>query len=707
MISVVIPVKDGGLDLVRCLEAILRQQVDEDVEVVVVDSGSSDGSAERARGLGARVHEILPEEFTHGGARNLGAELARGDVIVFTSQDAYAVDERWLAALVAPLRESATVAGVYGRQLPHEEAIPSERYFLDFLYGPEARRQRLTDPDRLSFQATLFSNVNSAVPRAVLERYPLAADVIMSEDQEWSRRVLLAGLEIVYEPRAAVRHSHAYTIAGAFRRFFDSGVSADRAYVSEAPSSRLALREAGFRYALGEIAWLWRTGRRRWLPYAAVYESAKFAGLQLGLRHRRIPVPVKRRLSGLSAHWGEGASPSRSQKSSKPRVCLVYDHLFPQTVGGAERWMRDLALHVAATGHDVTYVTMRHWDEAERPNLAGVRVLGLTPAGRVYRRERRTLMPPVRFGLAVARHLWRHGSEYDIVHMASFPYFPLLAASAIGRRRKYALVVNWLEIWTKEYWRRYAGVSIGTIGWLVQQTCVVMPHTAYCFSRLHAERLLEAGYSGTPVLLPGLYAGPVHAAPVAEVDPALVVYAGRHVQEKRVGHLVRAFARARERNPQLRLELYGDGPERAHVEELARTLELDSSVLHHGRRPEDEVTDAIARAACLVTASEREGYGLVVVEAAAQGTPSVVVAGPENAATELVRDGVNGAVAPDVSPDSLASAIERVLEAGPTLRKSTATWFAENARTLKIDTSLELVVEGYAQVLTRVPSTRE
>ncbi|MBA3376505.1 MAG: glycosyltransferase [Actinobacteria bacterium] len=521
----------------------------------------------------------------------------------------------------------------------------------------------------------------------------------MSEDQEWSRRVLLAGLEIVYEPRARVQHSHAYTVAGAFRRFFDSGVSADRAYVSEAPSSRLALREAGFRYAVGEIVWLWRTGRRRWLPYAAVYESAKFAGLQLGLRHRRIPVPVKRRLSGLDSHWNEGASPSQWRKSSKPRVCLVYDHLFPQTVGGAERWMRDLALHVAATGHDVTYVTMRHWDESERPNLAGVRVLGLTPAGRVYRRERRTLMPPVRFGLAVARHLWRHGSEYDIVHMASFPYFPLLAASAIGRRRRYELVVNWIEIWTKEYWRHYAGRPIGTIGWLVQQACVGMPHKAYCFSRLHAERLREAGYAGIPVLLPGLYAGPVEPTPADHVDPTLVVYAGRHVQEKRIGHLVRAFAQARERSPQLRLELYGDGPEQSHVADLTRTLGLDSSVLHHGRQPEEEVADAIGRAACLVTASEREGYGLVVVEAAAQGTPSVVVAGPENAAMELVEEGVNGAVAPDPSPDSLATAIERVVGAGPALRKSTADWFARNARTLRIDGSLELVVEGYAQML--------
>ena len=113
----------------------------------------------------------------------------------------------------------------------------------------------------------------------------------MSEDQEWSRRVLLAGLDDRVRARAAVRHSHAYTVVGAFRRFFDSGVVGRPRVRERAPSSRAALREAGARYALGEIAWLWRTGRRRWLPYAAVYESAKFAGLQLGLRHRGFLVP--------------------------------------------------------------------------------------------------------------------------------------------------------------------------------------------------------------------------------------------------------------------------------------------------------------------------------------------------------------------------------------------------------------------------------
>ena len=300
MISVVIPVKDGGADLARCLDAIASQVVDDEVEIVVVDSGSRDDSVAVAQSHGARVHEIPPSEFGHGRTRNLGAALARGDVLVFTSQDAFAADERWLATLVRSLADVG-VAGAYGRQLPHDDASPPERYFLDFLYGPDARIQRL-DGDEPDFEQTLFSNVNSAMPRTVWQEFPFAEDLIMSEDQEWSRRVLRAGYALVYEPGAAVHHSHRYSIADAFRRFFDSGVSADRSYAAGRGGSG-ALRRAGARYARGEVEWLWETGQRRWIPYAAAYELAKFSGMQLGRRHRRLPLGLKRRFSALESYW--------------------------------------------------------------------------------------------------------------------------------------------------------------------------------------------------------------------------------------------------------------------------------------------------------------------------------------------------------------------------------------------------------------------
>lgn len=310
MISVLIPVKDGGDALRRCLDGVARQRTDEEVETLVVDSGSTDGSAELAQSTGARVLEVQASGFRHGASRNFAAAEARGELLVFTTQDAYAADEHWLERLCAPLRADEDVSGVYGRQLPNPDASPPERFFLEFLYGPSPRVQRARDRADLSLLTTLFSNVNSAIRRSFWERFPFADDLFFAEDQDWSRRVLLAGYAIRYEPDAAVHHSHAYTLTTAFKRFFDTGASAERGFLS-GPASSAVLRGEAFRYAREELAWLARTGRRRWIPYAATYELGKFAGLQLGARHRRLPLWLKRRCSFYPGYWEHQAKLER------------------------------------------------------------------------------------------------------------------------------------------------------------------------------------------------------------------------------------------------------------------------------------------------------------------------------------------------------------------------------------------------------------
>jgi glycosyltransferase involved in cell wall biosynthesis len=312
VISVLIPVKDGGSGLRRCLDGIATQVTDAEVEIVVVDSGSVDGSAELARSSGARVIEVEPVGFRHGATRNVAAAEARGDVLAFTTQDAYPADEHWLERLSAPLRADDALAGVYGRQIPHDDASPPERFFLDFLYGANPRVQRAADESQLTLHTTLFSNVNSAMRRSVWEQFPFADDLFFAEDQDWSRRVLLAGYAIRYEPRAAVRHSHTYTLAGAFKRFFDTGASAERGFLAGGSASGKALRREARRYAREELAWLVRTGRRRWIPYAAVYELAKFAGVQLGARQRRLPLWVKQRSSFFPDYWEQEARRERA-----------------------------------------------------------------------------------------------------------------------------------------------------------------------------------------------------------------------------------------------------------------------------------------------------------------------------------------------------------------------------------------------------------
>jgi glycosyltransferase involved in cell wall biosynthesis len=375
------------------------------------------------------------------------------------------------------------------------------------------------------------------------------------------------------------------------------------------------------------------------------------------------------------------------------RICLVYDCLFPYTVGGAERWYRSLGERLAEDGHDVTYLTLRQWERGERVEVPGVKVVAVGPRMGLYVKGRRRILPPLVFGLGVLRHLLRHGSRYDVVHTASFPYFSLLAAAAV---RRYRLVVDWHEVWSRDYWLEYLGPVAGRVGDAVQWLCLRVPQRAFCFSHLHGRRLREKRVNGEVTVLEGEYAGPLEPCEPRPAEP-VVVFAGRHIPEKRVPAVVPALARARERIPELRGEVYGDGPEREEVLRLRASLGLDGALEVPGFVDAEVVEAALSRALCMVLPSRREGYGMVVVEAAAGGTPSVVVAGPDNAAVELVEEGVNGVVAPSASPEDLAAAIERVRALGPALRRSTAEWFASNADRLSIESSLRAVAESYGR----------
>src|SRR4051794_26025587 len=242
------------------------------------------------------------------------------------------------------------------------------------------------------------------------------------------------------------------------------------------------------------------------------------------------------------------------------KVCVVYDCLFPWTVGGAERWYRNLSERLAASGHDVTYLTLRQWDADAPPRLPGVEVRAVGPRLGLYTASgRRRIGPPLLFGAGVLAHLARHGRGYDVVHTASFPYFSLLAAGAVRRLAGFRLVVDWHEVWTRAYWEEYLGPRAGRVGHLVQRRCARIPQRAFCFARLTARRLAEEGVRGPVTVLEGEYAG--DTAPVDEPEAAepVVVFAGRHIPEKRAPALVPAIAALRARGAELRAEIYGDG----------------------------------------------------------------------------------------------------------------------------------------------------
>jgi glycosyltransferase involved in cell wall biosynthesis len=384
------------------------------------------------------------------------------------------------------------------------------------------------------------------------------------------------------------------------------------------------------------------------------------------------------------------------------RVCLIYDCLFPHTVGGAERWYRNLAERLAAAGHEVTYLTLRQWEPGSEPDIPGVTVIAVGPRMELYVHGRRRIAPPLRFGAGVLWHLSRHGRRYDVVHTASFPYFSLLAAALARRHGGYRLVTDWHEVWSAEYWREYLGRA-GWIGVAVQRRCARLRQRAFCFSRLHAARLREEGLRGELTILEGEYAGSLVPEDPLEPDP-LVVFAARMIPEKRAPSVVDAVGLAAEQIGGLRAVLFGDGPQHAEVRARIASLGLGELVSAPGFVDAQEVHDALRRAICMILPSRREGYGMIVVEAAACGTPSILVREPDNAAVELIEDGVNGVLARSAAPVDLAAAIVAVRDGGAALRESTRNWFARTAPRLSLEHSLEQVLASY-QPSRRVPSS--
>ena len=372
------------------------------------------------------------------------------------------------------------------------------------------------------------------------------------------------------------------------------------------------------------------------------------------------------------------------------RVCIVYDCLYPWTVGGAERWYRQLAEAHAAAGNTVTYLTARQWDAADVPGLAGVNVIAVSPRMALYSGGKRRILPPLVFGLGVLWHLLRRGRHYDVVHGASFPFFSVLAAALVRPLGRYRLAVDWHEVWTRDYWRAYLGATGGRIGWSVQKACAAVPQIAFSFSRLHAARA-EAIGTGPVTVLEGEYAGGGHV-PVPAAEPPFVLYAGRMIPEKRVLLLVDALGMVMKRRPDLRAVLVGRGPDLESARRLVADLGLADRIELPGFVEADRLEALQAEAAVMVQPSEREGYGMVVVESGARGVPVVVIAGADNAATELVEEGQNGFIAPRPAPEALADAIEAALAGGGALRERVRNWYAAASGRLSFGPSFDKIL---------------
>lgn len=203
-----------------------------DFEILVVDSGSSDGTVEAARAAGARVIEIEKKDFQHGRTRNLLVSEAKGTHVALITDDAMPATPDWLDSLVAAFESADDVALVFGPQVPipeHPHYVRREylTHFLAWENGGEPHVQRVeqTEAGRAHFEAnrsvyTFFADSNGAIAKWAWEQHPYE-EVPYAEDQLIGAAMIEAGFAKVFHPGFAVVHSHDYGAIGQFKRYFD------------------------------------------------------------------------------------------------------------------------------------------------------------------------------------------------------------------------------------------------------------------------------------------------------------------------------------------------------------------------------------------------------------------------------------------------------------------------------------------------------
>jgi rhamnosyltransferase len=216
LVSVVVPTKNGMATLPALIDRLRSEPATTPLEIVAVDSGSTDGTLTLLETRADRVISIPAATFDHGLSRNLGIAAATAPLVVLLVQDALPASDDWLERLIDPLLSNPRVAGSWARQAPRPDANPIVRHYMESgqVTSVRARTNRLAGEAELAalspeerLARCTFDNVCSCIRRSAWALHPFASMPI-AEDLAWAREVLLAGFELAYVPDAVVTHSH-------------------------------------------------------------------------------------------------------------------------------------------------------------------------------------------------------------------------------------------------------------------------------------------------------------------------------------------------------------------------------------------------------------------------------------------------------------------------------------------------------------------
>jgi rhamnosyltransferase len=285
-VSLIILTKNVGDKLRLVLDKVYAQVPKVELEVIIVDSGSTDTTLAVAGKYPTIIREIKSEEFSHSRTRNLGATMSSGSYLVYLGGDAIPCDNHWLSKLLSPLRSGETDV-VYGSQIAYDWSKPNERFFYGYFYPDKRSRLEMEDsanPSKFYLENVFVSDVNAAMKRKTWEDISFDEHISFTEDKDFAIRALAKGYGVLYEPTAAVYHSHSYTLGLLAKRRYNDGRMFSYACMLQKsnPNSKRGFISEGLKYWYSELRFLYGEGYILWIPYAIIYDILFFASFKIG-----------------------------------------------------------------------------------------------------------------------------------------------------------------------------------------------------------------------------------------------------------------------------------------------------------------------------------------------------------------------------------------------------------------------------------------
>lgn len=302
LVSVIIPTRNAESSLPALLQQLQQQHFCGGLEIIIIDSASTDHTIAIARQFGVRVLEISVAEFDHGATRTMAAKQAAGDIVVLFTQDAVPQDEHCLDNLLRPLYENESIAVSYGRQLARPDASLFGRHLRMFNYGDTSCVRQLDDRLKLGLKTVFVSNSCAAYRKKALSLVDyFGRDHLFGEDACAVGRLLLKGYRIAYVAEARVYHSHNYSMLQEFRRYFDVGAfHRQQGWLLKEFGT---IKGAGRKYIQSEFNHIVKNGKYLLLVPFILRNLMKFAGYKAGYYHHFFPKAVLPVLSMNSPWW--------------------------------------------------------------------------------------------------------------------------------------------------------------------------------------------------------------------------------------------------------------------------------------------------------------------------------------------------------------------------------------------------------------------